>query len=139
MRVTNGIPLGSSLLLPVNTVTCVQTLKVARYESAELAAAVASPPNQSSASASSANPNPNPNLNPNLNTVGAVGAVGAGIEAKERKTLEVVHALERELGPLRDRLLHCEATLRTVRVFRQELTLSDDIGHTHVRFKRTCV
>jgi hypothetical protein len=28
MRVTNGIPLGSSLLLPVCTVTCVQTLKV---------------------------------------------------------------------------------------------------------------
>jgi hypothetical protein len=28
MRVTNGIPLGSSLLLPVHTVNCVQTLKV---------------------------------------------------------------------------------------------------------------
>jgi hypothetical protein len=28
MRVTNGIPLGSSLLLPVDTVNCVQTLKV---------------------------------------------------------------------------------------------------------------
>jgi hypothetical protein len=28
MRVTNGIPLGSSLLLPVHTVICVQTLKV---------------------------------------------------------------------------------------------------------------
>jgi hypothetical protein len=27
-RVTNGIPLGSSLLLPVDTVNCVQTLKV---------------------------------------------------------------------------------------------------------------
>jgi hypothetical protein len=27
MRVTNGIPLGSSLLLPVCTVNCVQTLK----------------------------------------------------------------------------------------------------------------
>jgi hypothetical protein len=27
MRVTNGIPLGSSLLLPVHTVICVQTLK----------------------------------------------------------------------------------------------------------------
>jgi hypothetical protein len=27
MRVTNGIPLGSSLLLPVDTVNCVQTLK----------------------------------------------------------------------------------------------------------------
>jgi hypothetical protein len=26
-RVTNGIPLGSSLLLPVDTVNCVQTLK----------------------------------------------------------------------------------------------------------------
>jgi hypothetical protein len=26
-RVTNGIPLGSSLLLPVDTVICVQTLK----------------------------------------------------------------------------------------------------------------
>jgi hypothetical protein len=30
MRVTNGIPLGSSLLLPVCTVNCVQTLKVSR-------------------------------------------------------------------------------------------------------------
>jgi hypothetical protein len=29
-RVTNGIPLGSSLLLPVCTVNCVQTLKVPR-------------------------------------------------------------------------------------------------------------
>jgi hypothetical protein len=28
MRVTNGIPLGRSLLLPVGTVNCVQTLKV---------------------------------------------------------------------------------------------------------------
>jgi hypothetical protein len=28
MRVTNGIPLGSSLLLPVDTVNCVATLKV---------------------------------------------------------------------------------------------------------------
>jgi hypothetical protein len=28
MRVTNGIPLGCSLLLPVHTVNCVQTLKV---------------------------------------------------------------------------------------------------------------
>ena len=28
MRVTNGIPLGRSLLLPVHTVNCVQTLKV---------------------------------------------------------------------------------------------------------------
>jgi hypothetical protein len=28
MRVTNGISLGSSLLLPVHTVICVQTLKV---------------------------------------------------------------------------------------------------------------
>jgi hypothetical protein len=27
MRVTNGIPLGSSLLLPVDTVNCVATLK----------------------------------------------------------------------------------------------------------------
>jgi hypothetical protein len=27
MRVTNGIPLGSSILLPVCTVNCVQTLK----------------------------------------------------------------------------------------------------------------
>jgi hypothetical protein len=27
MRVTNGIPLGSPLLLPVGTVNCVQTLK----------------------------------------------------------------------------------------------------------------
>jgi hypothetical protein len=27
-RVTNGIPLGSPLLVPVHTVTCVQTLKV---------------------------------------------------------------------------------------------------------------
>jgi hypothetical protein len=26
-RVTNGIPLGSSLLLPVDTVNCIQTLK----------------------------------------------------------------------------------------------------------------
>jgi hypothetical protein len=30
-RVTNGIPLGSSLLLPVDTVNCVQTLKGARW------------------------------------------------------------------------------------------------------------
>jgi hypothetical protein len=30
MRVTNGIPLGSSLLLPVHTVICVQTLKAHR-------------------------------------------------------------------------------------------------------------
>jgi hypothetical protein len=29
-RVTNGIPLGSSLLLPVDTVNCVQTLKARR-------------------------------------------------------------------------------------------------------------
>jgi hypothetical protein len=34
MRVTNGIPLGCPLLLPVDTVNCVQTLKVdtRRYE-----------------------------------------------------------------------------------------------------------
>jgi hypothetical protein len=31
--VTNGIPLGSSLLLPVDTVNCVQTLKATIYES----------------------------------------------------------------------------------------------------------
>jgi hypothetical protein len=31
MRVTNGIPLGSSLLLPVDTVNCVQTLKATPY------------------------------------------------------------------------------------------------------------
>jgi hypothetical protein len=30
MRVTNGIPLGSSLLLPVHTAICVQTLKALR-------------------------------------------------------------------------------------------------------------
>jgi hypothetical protein len=29
-RVTNGIPLGSLLLLPVDTVNCIQTLKAAR-------------------------------------------------------------------------------------------------------------
>jgi hypothetical protein len=34
MRVTNGIPLGSSLLLPVGTVHCVQTLKVTALSSA---------------------------------------------------------------------------------------------------------
>jgi hypothetical protein len=32
MRVTNGIPLGFPLLLPVGTVNCVQTLKVLRTE-----------------------------------------------------------------------------------------------------------
>jgi beta-glucosidase-like glycosyl hydrolase len=31
MRVTNGIPLGSPLLLPVCTVNCVQTLKVREH------------------------------------------------------------------------------------------------------------
>jgi hypothetical protein len=31
-RVTNGIPLGSSLFLPVDTVNCVQTLKVRQEE-----------------------------------------------------------------------------------------------------------
>jgi hypothetical protein len=34
MRVTNGIPLGVSLLLPVGTVNSVQTLKVAAHMSA---------------------------------------------------------------------------------------------------------
>jgi hypothetical protein len=42
MRVTNGIPLGCPLLLPVDTVICVQTLKVFRvllmYHDAELCA-----------------------------------------------------------------------------------------------------
>jgi hypothetical protein len=33
MHVTNGIPLGCSLLLPVHTVICVQTLKVAPHNS----------------------------------------------------------------------------------------------------------
>jgi hypothetical protein len=32
MRVTNGIPLGCSLLLPVDTVNSVQTLKAAQRE-----------------------------------------------------------------------------------------------------------
>ena len=32
IRVTNGIPLGSPLLLPVGTVNCVQTLKVLDIE-----------------------------------------------------------------------------------------------------------
>jgi hypothetical protein len=37
MRVTNGIPLGSPLLLPVHTVICVQTLKdLAAYGSAQI-------------------------------------------------------------------------------------------------------
>jgi hypothetical protein len=31
MRATNGIPLGSSLLLPVCTVNCTQTLKAKRF------------------------------------------------------------------------------------------------------------
>jgi hypothetical protein len=31
-RVTNGIPLGSSLLLPVHTVNCVQTLEATAVE-----------------------------------------------------------------------------------------------------------
>jgi hypothetical protein len=35
MRVTNGLSLGSSLLLPVHTVICVQTLK-AQFDAVEL-------------------------------------------------------------------------------------------------------
>jgi hypothetical protein len=48
MRVTNGIPRGSLLLLPVDTVNCVQTLKalqaIGATAEAEAAAATTPPP-----------------------------------------------------------------------------------------------
>jgi hypothetical protein len=57
MRVTDGIPLGSSLLLPVDTANCVQTLKainVAREVNTTRATMIPNP-----------NSNPNHNSNPN--------------------------------------------------------------------------
>jgi hypothetical protein len=76
MRVTNGNPLGCPLLLPVDTVNCVQTLK----GMLTLPSGVATWTDQSLANLNAVSiPNPHPNINPMRRPPGLTNVVSCAI------------------------------------------------------------
>jgi hypothetical protein len=119
-RVTNGIPLGCPLFLPVHSVNCVQTLKVAAI-AAKYGMYVIAPILELSS------PSPSVSLGNGTNTTSVVYNTAVVID----RTGAVIGAYRKNFPVL--------GTQGMVRVFGRNLHSMMPLDPTHVRFKRTCV